>query len=58
MKPTTDKKLQKFLEEINKLSDKYQYKLKAELSVTPQGIVPRFGVENVPPKENPKKGKK
>ena len=59
MKPTetTDKKLQQFIEELNTLSVKYQYQLKAEINYTPEGILPKLSVINVPPKINAKKGK-
>jgi len=57
-KVKTDKKLQQFLDEINDIQEVYQYTLVPVLSVTKQGIVPGFSVENrVPPKKdrNPKK---
>ena len=59
MKPneTTDKKLQQFIEELNTLSARYQYQLKAEVTYTSEGILPKITVINVPPKKETKKGK-
>jgi hypothetical protein len=60
-----DKKLQKFLEELNQLCEDYQYRLQPTLRYSPQGVTPTFDVVNVPPKRKKtrkngelKKGKK
>jgi len=48
-------KLQQFLDEVNRLSEHYQYQLQAQLNYTSQGILPKLVVINVPPKVKNKK---
>ena len=54
-KSNSDPKLSQFIEEVNALSEKYQYQLKPQLQITGDGVIPTITVVNeVPPKPKEK----
>lgn len=53
-KPKVSKKLQQFLDELNELQEKYQYRIKAVLNVTTAGIAPTISVVEHIPEKTPK----
>ena len=50
------KKVQQFLDEINDISEHYQYGLEARLNHTPQAITATITIVEVPPKKMSKEG--
>lgn len=58
MKPATNnKKLQQYLEEINEVSERYQYALTAVLDFSRKGIMPKLVVNEVVPEKKVRKKK-
>lgn len=49
------KKLKQYMDELNKLNEKYQYRPVARLVMGKGGIIPYLGVEEIVPKVGPQK---
>ena len=52
--PTTNPKVQQFLDEIQEVYDRYQYKLIPTLAYQKNGIVPQISIEEIIPEKKEK----